>query len=260
MRWGNEFPEKHDLSSSAAARLGRRADQPRGVGLVPRAHRRRPDPVVDTWWQTETGSILITPLPGIDHAEARLGHHRRSRASAPTSWTSRAKYVPCGAGGYLVLTRPWPSMMRTIWGDAERYKEQYWSRFPGVYFTGDGARRDEDGYFWLLGRVDDVLNVAGHRIGTMEVESALVSHPSVAEAAVIGISHEIKGQALAVVRHAARRRRRQRGAAERAARARRRRRSARSRGPTRSTSPPSCPRRVAPRSCAACCATSPKVG
>ncbi|MEA2639266.1 MAG: acetyl-CoA synthetase, partial [Chloroflexota bacterium] len=105
--------------------------------------------------------------------------------------------VPLGRGGYLVLRKPWPSMMRTIWGDPDRYVQTYWSRFPGAYFTGDGARRDEEGYFWLMGRVDDVLNVAGHRIGTMEVESALVSHPAVAEAAVIGISDEIKGQAIA---------------------------------------------------------------
>jgi acetyl-CoA synthetase len=105
--------------------------------------------------------------------------------------------VPLGGGGYLVLKQPWPAMARTIWGDPERYKSNYWSRFPGMYFAGDGAKRDAEGYFWLLGRVDDVLNVAGHRIGTMEVESALVSHPAVAEAAVIGISHEIKGQALA---------------------------------------------------------------
>src|SRR5207248_1102471 len=104
--------------------------------------------------------------------------------------------VPAGSGGYLILRKPWPAMMRTIWGDPDRYVQQYWSRFPGLYFTGDGARRDEDGYFWLLGRVDDVLNVAGHRIGTMEVESALVSHPAVAEAAVIGISDELKGQAV----------------------------------------------------------------
>jgi acetyl-CoA synthetase len=105
--------------------------------------------------------------------------------------------VPLGAGGYLVLQRPWPAMARTIWGDPERYEKQYWSRFPGSYFAGDGAKRDDEGYYWLLGRVDDVLNVAGHRIGTMEVESALVSHPAVAEAAVIGISHEIKGQGIA---------------------------------------------------------------
>src|SRR5262249_40126575 len=105
--------------------------------------------------------------------------------------------VPADAGGYLILRKPWPAMMRTIWGDPDRYAQQYWSRYPGLYFTGDGARRDQDGYFWLLGRVDDVLNVAGHRIGTMEVESALVSHPAVAEAAVIGISDELKGQAVA---------------------------------------------------------------
>jgi len=105
--------------------------------------------------------------------------------------------VPLGGGGYLVIKRPWPAMARTIWGDPERWRQQYWSRFEGVYFTGDGAKRDEEGYYWLLGRVDDVVNVSGHRIGTMEVESALVSHPAVAEAAVIGVSHEVKGQAIA---------------------------------------------------------------
>ena len=113
--------------------------------------------------------------------------------------------MPLGSGGYLVLQRPWPAMARTIWGDPERYKTQYWSRFPGSYFAGDGAKRDDEGYYWLLGRVDDVLNVAGHRIGTMEVESALVSHPAVAEAAVIGISHDIKGQGIAAFCHPARR-------------------------------------------------------
>jgi len=109
----------------------------------------------------------------------------------------QGRSVPLGGGGYLVLQRPWPAMARTIWGDPERYEKQYWSRFPGMYFTGDGAKRDKDGYFWLLGRVDDVMNVAGHRIGTMEVESALVDHPTVAEAAVVGVEHEIKGTAIA---------------------------------------------------------------
>ena len=148
-------------------------------------------------------------------------------------------------------------MARTIWGDPERYETQYWSRFPGSYFAGDGAKRDDEGYYWLLGRVDDVLNVAGHRIGTMEVESALVSHPAVAEAAVIGITHEIKGQGIAAFVTL-------RGGFEGGTRwstscaTTSARRSARSPSPTRSSSPPSCPRPAAPRSCAACCATSPK--
>ena len=133
-------------------------------------------PIVDTWWQTETGAIMITPLPGAtppSPAPARC----RSSASSPEVVDKDGKPVPAGAGGYLVIKKPWPSMLRTVYGDPDRYVEQYWKRFPGIYFTGDGARRDEDGYFWIMGRVDDVINVAGHRLGTMEVESALVSHP-----------------------------------------------------------------------------------
>jgi acetyl-CoA synthetase len=152
--------------------------------------------VVDTWWQTETGSILITPLPGVTTLKPGSATLTFPGIEADVV-DEQGQSVPLGRGGYLVLRRPWPSMMRTIWGDPDRYVQTYWSRFPGSYFTGDGARRDEEGYFWLMGRVDDVLNVAGHRIGTMEVESALVSHAAVAEAAVIGISDEIKGQAIA---------------------------------------------------------------
>ncbi|MBI2939731.1 MAG: acetate--CoA ligase [Chloroflexi bacterium] len=196
MRWGTEYPAQRDLSS---LRLLGTVGEP----INPEAwmwyrehigHNRCP--IVDTWWQTETGMILITPLPG-------LVTLKPGSATLPFPGVvadvvdERGDSVPANTGGYLVLKQPWPAMLRTIWGDPDRYVANYWSRFPGIYFTGDGARRDEDGYFWLLGRVDDVLNVAGHRIGTMEVESALVSHPSVAEAAVIGISHEIKGQALA---------------------------------------------------------------
>jgi acetyl-CoA synthetase len=152
-------------------------------------------PVVDTWWQTETGMTLITPLPGLTVLKPGSATFPFPGVEADIV-DEAGESVPLGGGGYLVLKRPWPAMARTIWGDPARWHEQYWSQFPGIYFTGDGAKRDEDGYFWLLGRVDDVLNVAGHRIGTMEVESALVSHPSVAEAAVIGITHEIKGQAI----------------------------------------------------------------
>jgi acetyl-CoA synthetase len=145
---------------------------------------------------TETGQILITPLPGITVLKPGSATFPFPSVQADVL-DEQGNSVPLGKGGYLVLKSPWPAMARTIWGDPERYQNQYWSRFPGNYFAGDGAKRDEEGYYWLLGRVDDVLNVAGHRIGTMEVESALVSHPSVAEAAVIGISHEVKGQALA---------------------------------------------------------------
>jgi acetyl-CoA synthetase len=155
-------------------------------------------PIVDTWWQTETGSIVISPLPGV--TETKPGS-----ATMPLPGffaeilDSKGEVIPVG-GGLLALTKPWPSMLRTIWGDDERYVQTYFSKWPGrpdIYFAGDGAKRDDDGYFWILGRVDDVLNVAGHRIGTMEVESALVEHPAVAEAAVVGRTHELKGQALA---------------------------------------------------------------
>jgi acetyl-CoA synthetase len=152
-------------------------------------------PIVDTWWQTETGGILITPLPG-------------AVTTTPGSATLPFPGIfpaivdeqgrPCGPGegGYLVLTRPWPGMLRGLWRDPERYQEQYWSKFPELYFTGDGARRDRRGNFWIMGRVDDVMNVAGHRLSTMEIESALVSHPKVAEAAVVGRPDEIKGTAV----------------------------------------------------------------
>jgi len=151
---------------------------------------------VDTWWQTETGMILISPLPGLTTLKPGSATRPLPGIAADVV-NERGQAVGAKEGGYLVLTRPWPAMLRGIYGDPERYQDQYWSRFPNMYFTGDGAKRDEEGYFWLLGRVDDVINVAGHRIGTYEVESALVDHPSVAEAAVIGIEHDVKGQAIA---------------------------------------------------------------
>ncbi len=153
-------------------------------------------PIVDTWWQTETGSIMITPLPGA--IAAKPGSATRPFPGiVPEVVTREGKPVPAGHGGLLVIRKPWPSMARTIYGDPERYKKAYWSEIPGSYFTGDGARVDADGYFWLMGRVDDVINVSGHRLGTMEVESALVAHPKVAEAAVVGRPDELKGQAIA---------------------------------------------------------------
>ena len=152
-------------------------------------------PVVDTWWQTETGMILITPLPGVTTLKPGSATKPFPGIDAEIL-DQRGQRVEVG-GGYLAITSPWPSMLRGIYGDPERYRQQYWSKWPGIYFTGDGAKRDADGYFWLLGRVDDVINVAGHRIGTMEVESALVDHPAIAEAAVVGIAHEIKGTAIA---------------------------------------------------------------
>jgi acetyl-CoA synthetase len=150
---------------------------------------------VDTWWQTETGGIMITPLPGVVTTKPGSATIPFPGIDAQLL-DGEGKPVEVG-GGYLAITSPWPGMLRTIWGDDERYQQVYWSRWPGIYFPGDGAKRDTDGYYWILGRVDDVLNVAGHRIGTMEVESALVDHPAVAEAAVVGRAHDLKGQALA---------------------------------------------------------------
>ena len=152
-------------------------------------------PIVDTWWQTETGSILISPLPGVTTTKPGSATFPLPGIGAEVV-DAAGNPVPKGGGGYLVLTRPWPSMLRGIYGDPERYRQTYWSRFPGLYFAGDGAKRDEDGYYWLLGRVDDVMNVAGHRLSTIEVESALVDHPSVAEAAVVGKTDEVSGQAI----------------------------------------------------------------
>ena len=152
-------------------------------------------PIVDTWWQTETGGIMISPLPGA--TPTKPGSATLPLPGVvPEVRTRDGKPLGPNQGGYLVITRPWPGMLRTVWKDPERYREQYWSQMPGVYFTGDGARRDADGYFWVMGRIDDVVNVAGHRLGTMEVESALVSHPAVAEAAVVGRPDDLKGQAI----------------------------------------------------------------
>ena len=196
MKWGSEYPAGHDLSSlRLLGTVGEPINPEAWVWYRDHIGSGR-TPVVDTWWQTETGMTLITPLPGVTVLKPGSATFPFPGVEADIV-DEAGEPVPLGGGGYLVLKRPWPAMARTIWGDPERWFDQYWSQFPGIYFTGDGAKRDEDGYFWLLGRVDDVLNVAGHRIGTMEVESALVSHPSVAEAAVIGITHEIKGQAIA---------------------------------------------------------------
>jgi acetyl-CoA synthetase len=197
MRWGTDWPSKRDLSS---LRLLGSVGEPINPEAWVWYHRYiggERCPVVDTWWQTETGAIMITPLPGL--VSAKPGSATRAFPGITAEIKNeKGETLPGAGGGLLVLTRPWPAMLRSIYGDPERYVTQYWSRWtPDVYFTGDGAKRDADGYFWLLGRVDDVLNVAGHRIGTMEVESALVDHPRVAEAAVVGRPHEIKGQAVA---------------------------------------------------------------
>jgi acetyl-CoA synthetase len=198
MKWGDEHPAKHDLSK---LRLLGSVGEP----INPEAwmwYREHIGgdrcPVVDTWWQTETGAIVISPLPGITATKPGSATQTLPGYTADLL-DSTGERIDVG-GGLLALTRPWPSMLRTIWGDDARYVQTYFSKWPGrpdLYFPGDGAKRDEDGYYWILGRVDDVLNVAGHRIGTMEVESALVEHPAVAEAAVVGKTHELKGQAIA---------------------------------------------------------------
>jgi acetyl-CoA synthetase len=196
MRWGTEWPAKHDLSSLRLLGSVGEPINPEAWVWYYRFIGGQRCPVVDTWWQTETGAIMITPLPGVTTLKPGSATKPFPGVFAEIR-NERGETVEVG-GGLLALTRPWPSMLRGIYGDPDRYIQQYWSKWgPGVYVTGDGAKRDSDGYFWLLGRVDDVINVAGHRIGTMEVESALVDHPSVAEAAVVGRAHEIKGQAIA---------------------------------------------------------------
>jgi acetyl-CoA synthetase len=196
MKWGTEWPDQHDLSSlRLMGSVGEPINPEAWVWYHLHIGKSR-CPIVDTWWQTETGAIAITPLPGI--TRTKPGSATQPFPGFSTEiLNDKGQRVPVG-GGLLAITKPWPSMLRTIYGDHDRYVKQYWSRWSnGIYFTGDGAKLDDEGYFWLLGRVDDVLNVAGHRIGTMEVESALVDHPKVAEAAVVGRTHEIKGQALA---------------------------------------------------------------
>ncbi|MCY4368081.1 MAG: acetate--CoA ligase [bacterium] len=196
MKWGVEYPQRHDLSS---LRLLGTVGEPINPEAWMWYHEHiggETSPVVDTWWQTETGSIMISPLPGI--TTTKPGSATRPMPGIQADVVDE-NGVPVGrgGGGYLVIRNSWPSMLRSIWGDDQRYVDTYWSRFEGLYFPGDGAKLDEDGYLWLLGRVDDVMLVSGHNISTMEVESALVSHPSVAEAAVVGRSDPLTGQAIA---------------------------------------------------------------
>jgi acetyl-CoA synthetase len=198
MRWGTQYPKAHDLTSLRLLGTVGEPINPEAWIWYQQNIGRGELPIVDTWWQTETGAILITPLPGI--VPTKPGSATRPFPGIVAQIVDDHGRPVEQGGGLLVIKRPWPSMLRTIWGDDQRYVDQYWGHFGeahDVYFTGDGARQDEDGYFWLMGRVDDVLNVAGHRLGTMELESALVSHPSVAEAAVVGVSHELKGQGIA---------------------------------------------------------------
>ncbi|HEX5331703.1 MAG TPA: acetate--CoA ligase [Cellulomonas sp.] len=195
MKWGDDIPAAHDLSSLRV--LGSVGEPINPEAWVWYRHVIGGDrtPVVDTWWQTETGAIMISPLPGVTTAKPGSAQVPLPGIAADVV-DDDAKPVPNGGGGYLVLTEPWPSMLRGIWGDMERYQDTYWSRFAGLYFAGDGAKKDDDGDIWLLGRVDDVMNVSGHRLSTTEIESALVSHPSVAEAAVVGANDEMTGQAV----------------------------------------------------------------
>jgi acetyl-CoA synthetase len=193
MKWGDEWPGKYDLSKLRLLGTVGEPINPEAWMWYHEVVGGSTCPIVDTWWQTETGAIMITPLPGVTHTKP-------GTATLPfpgidvTIKSEAGEEIPAG---YLAITSPWPSMLRTIWGDDERYQDVYWSKWDGIYFPGDGAKRDDDGFLWILGRVDDVLNVAGHRIGTMEVESALVDHPAVAEAAVVGKSHDVKGQSIA---------------------------------------------------------------
>jgi acetyl-CoA synthetase len=195
VRWGDEWPGRHDLTSLRLLGTVGEPINPEAWMWYRKVIGGERCPIVDTWWQTETGAIMITPLPGATPTKPGSGTLPFFGVS-PRVVDQKGEPVPPGAGGYLVIDKPWPSMLRTVWGDPDRYVDQYWKRFPGIYFTGDGARCDEDGYFWIMGRVDDVINVAGHRLGTMEVESALVSHGLVAEAAVVGRPDDLKGQAL----------------------------------------------------------------
>jgi acetyl-CoA synthetase len=195
MKWGDDWVKKHDLSSLRLLGTVGEPINPEAWMWYYKTIGGSRCPIVDTWWQTETGGHMITPLPGATPCKP-------GTATLPFFGVDAAvvddngKELGANQGGKLVIRKPWPSMLRGIWGDKARYKETYWSEYKGMYFAGDGARRDEHGNFWIVGRIDDVLNVAGHRLGTAEVESALVSHPSVAEAAVVGKPDELKGQAV----------------------------------------------------------------
>ena len=196
IKWGDEHPLKHNLDSLRLLGTVGEPINPMAWMWYHEVIGKERCPIVDTWWQTETGAIMMAPLPGA--VPTKPGSATRPFFGiVPEIVTKEGSPVPKGHGGLLVLRKPWPGMARTIYGDDERYQKQYWSEIPGSYFTGDGARCDEDGYYWIMGRVDDVINVSGHRLGTMEIESALVAHPKVAEAAVVGRPDDMKGQAIA---------------------------------------------------------------
>ena len=195
IKWGEQWPLKHDLSSLRLLGTVGEPINPEAWMWYHRVIGKERCPIVDTWWQTETGAIMITPLPGATPTKPGSGTKPFPGIDADIM-TRDGKSVGANEGGYLVIRKPWPSMLRTIYGDDERYQQQYWSQIPGIYFAGDGARKDADGYFWIMGRIDDVINVAGHRLGTAEIESALVSHAAVAEAAVVAKPDELKGSAI----------------------------------------------------------------
>ncbi|HST22334.1 MAG TPA: acetate--CoA ligase [Blastocatellia bacterium] len=196
MKWGEQYPRRYEMKSLRLLGSVGEPINPEAWMWYREVIGRERCPIVDTWWQTETGAIMISPLPGA--IPTKPGSATRPFPGVIVDVVTRdGEPVPPGSGGYLVIKSPWPSMLRTIYNDPDRYVKQYWSEIPGVYFAGDGARKDEDGYFWIMGRVDDVLNVSGHRLSTMEVESALVAHSKVAEAAVVGRPDEIKGEAIA---------------------------------------------------------------
>ena len=262
MKWGKEIPEKYDLSSLRVLGSVGEPINPEAWMWYRENIGHNNCPIVDTWWQTETGAIMISPLPGVTASKPGSAMRTLPGISAEVV-TEEAEPVGPGGGGYLVLDKPWPSMLRGIWGDEERYRDTYWSRFAeqGYYFAGDGAKYDDDGAIWLLGRVDDVMNVSGHRISTTEVESALVSHPTVAEAAVVGASDETTGQgivAFVILRGSAADDESKGEEAIKALRDhvvqgdRADRQAAPDHGRARS-----CPRPGRARSCAGCCATSP---
>ncbi|MEZ5427794.1 MAG: acetate--CoA ligase [Pyrinomonadaceae bacterium] len=196
IKWGEQFPLKHDLSSLRLLGTVGEPINPEAWMWYHKIIGKGRCPIIDTWWQTETGGVMITPLPGATPTVPGTATRPFPGISIDIR-TKNGRSVDTNEGGYLVITKPFPSMLRTIWNDDERYQKQYWSEIEGVYFAGDGARRDERGYYWIMGRVDDVINVSGHRLGTAEVESALVSHEAVAEAAVVGRPDDLKGQAIA---------------------------------------------------------------
>jgi acetyl-CoA synthetase len=195
MKWGEEHPKKYSLSTlRLLGTVGEPINPEAWIWYHEQIGRGR-CPIVDTWWQTETGSIMITPLPGVTATQPGSATRPFFGVDAAVV-DEQGKEMGPNQGGYLVIRKPWPSMLRGIWGDPERYKHGYWGKYGSMYFAGDGARRDERGYFWILGRVDDVINVSGHRLSTMEVESALVSHAKVVEAAVVGRPDDLTGQAI----------------------------------------------------------------